>query len=377
MNAWNPTNERIKRKYFIFLEHALGLSTSTIDAVAAAIDEFESFSGGADFTTFDADQAVEFKQHYMGRINPVTLEARSAATAYSTFGALKRFFEWLGKQPGYRVRLNCNASMYLRVSGKDARIATARREPRGPTMDQLLTIIRLMPHSTDTENRDRAIFAIIACTGARDAAVRTFKLKHYDPAKGTLLQDAREVSTKFSKTFVTHLFAVSPEFVEILRKWVELLRNHRDWTDDDPLFPATATAADADGYFSAGKLSKRHWSNAQPIRDIFRRACARANIQYFAPHTVRHTLTRLGMEICHATADMRAWSLNFGHDDIMTTLQNYGMISEDEQRDRLDRLRARASKLGKPTVEGEALRRLRLLVEELSQNASAEEPKNS
>ena len=60
-----------------------------------------------------------------------------------------------------------------------------------------------MPATTDIERRDRALIAFTILTGARDGAIASFKLRHIDIAEGKIDQDAREVRTKFSKSFVT------------------------------------------------------------------------------------------------------------------------------------------------------------------------------
>ena len=46
------------------------------------------------------------------------------------------------------------------------------------------------------------------------------KLKHVDLKEGCVQQDAREVRTKFSKTFVTYFFSVGDEIREIVTDWV-------------------------------------------------------------------------------------------------------------------------------------------------------------
>ena len=67
-----------------------------------------------------------------------------------------------------------------------------------------------MPADTEIEKRNRALVAFTLLTGARDSAIASMKLKHVDLNAGCVNQDAREVQTKFSKTFSTFFF---PEFV--------------------------------------------------------------------------------------------------------------------------------------------------------------------
>ena len=62
-----------------------------------------------------------------------------------------------------------------------------------------------MPAGSEIERRDRALIAFTILTGVRDGAMASLKLKHVDIEEGQVDQDARDVNTKFSKTFVTIL----------------------------------------------------------------------------------------------------------------------------------------------------------------------------
>src|SRR5262245_63535612 len=96
-----------------------------------------------------------------------------------------------------------------------------------------------MPASTEIERRDRALLAFTILTGARDGAIASFKLVHIDIAEGRIDHDAREVRTKFSKSFVTILFPVGDDIRAVLADWVAYLRTEKLWGLDDPLFPST------------------------------------------------------------------------------------------------------------------------------------------
>jgi hypothetical protein len=98
------------------------------------------------------------------------------------------------------------------------------------------------------------------------------KLKHVDLLANSVDQDAREVKTKFSKTFRTFFFPVDDEVREIVAEWVSYLRETKLWGNDDPLFPATRIALGENRQFEASGLDRSHWSSASPIRTIFREA---------------------------------------------------------------------------------------------------------
>lgn len=331
MITYNAENERVKRRYFTFLREAKQRSEASIDAIAAALSRFEVYTRFKAFKVFRIEQAVAFKQHLARQVNARTKEPLSKATAYSTLAALKAFFQWLSREPGFKVRLNYSDADYFSLSLKDAAIAKAGNEERVPTLDQIRHVIASMPSRTDIEKRDRALIAFILLTGARDNAVASMRLKHVDLAEGKVVQDARQVRTKFSKTFTTYFFPVGEDIFTILADWIAFLQKQRLWGLDDPLFPATRVAVGASGHFEAAGLDRKCWANATPIRSIFRAAFVGAGLPYFNPHSFRKTLALFGQEVCEGPEQFKAWSQNLGHEDVMTTFSSYGQVAERRQ----------------------------------------------
>jgi site-specific recombinase XerD len=131
------------------------------------------------------------------------------------------------------------------------RIATARREAPAPSLEQVQHVIRTMPARNVIEERNRALVAFILLTGARDGAVASLKLKHLDLAAGCVVQDAREVATKFGKTFTTWFFPVGLEARDIVEAWAKRLRYDLLWSPDDPLFPVTQVGQGENRAFQA------------------------------------------------------------------------------------------------------------------------------
>jgi integrase/recombinase XerD len=327
-----PANERIKRDYLVFLKEAQRRNEASVDAVAAAIARFESHTRYKDFKTFHYEQAVAFKRTLASERSSATGKPLSKATLYGTLSHLKRFFEWLAGQPGYRSKLTYSDAAYFNISEKDARIATARRSRRIPTIEQIRHVIDQMPTNTLVDRRNRAVVAFILLTGARDSAVASAKLKHLDLITGAFYQDAREVKTKYSKTFVTVFFPVGDDIRKIVVEWADELRRECLWGLDDPLFPKTRASVGASQNFEHVDLSREHWANATPIRDIFKRAFEAAGLPYHQPHSVRHTLAQLGETKCRTPEEFKAWSQNLGHEGVLTTFFSYGNVSEGRQR---------------------------------------------
>lgn len=331
MTKYNADNERIKRKYFAYLKEAVRNSEATVDAAAKALARFEAHTKHKDFKAFHYEQAIAFKKHLAEQKAQQSGEKLSKATLHATLTQLKRFFQWLAWQPGYKSRLQYSDAEYFNLSEKDTRIATTQREQKAPTLEQIKHVISTMPHQTDIEKRNRALIAFTLLTGARDSAIASMKLKHVDLIENCVNQDAREVNTKFSKTFNTFFFPVGDEVRMIVVEWITYLREERLWGNDDPLFPATRVALGSSMQFETDGLDRKHWSNATPIRTIFRKAFTDAGLPYFNPHSFRNTLVRLGEEVCKTPEQFKAWSQNLGHEKVLTTFLSYGGVACQRQ----------------------------------------------
>lgn len=332
MTKHHAQNERIKRRYFAYLKEAQRYSEPSVDAAAKAIIRFEEYTRFRDFKAFHFEQAVAFKR-YLAEATAVRSGQRlSKATLHATLTQLRKFFFWLPDQPGYKG-LSYSDADYFNLSEKDTRIATAHREQRSPTLEQVKHVIQSMPCETEIDRRNRALMAFVLLTGARDSAVASMKLKHIDLAGHSAFQDARDVKTKFSKTFTTYFFPVGDDVAAIFLDLVRYLLTEKLWGGEDPLFPATAIAVGESHRFEVVGLDRKLWSNATPIRTIFRQAFQRAGLSYFNPHSLRKTLARLGEQTCRTPEQFKAWSQNLGHEQVLTTFTSYGAVRSDRQGD--------------------------------------------
>lgn len=331
MTKYNPENVRITRKYFTYLKEAKRYSEASVDATAKALSRFEEYTRYRDFKAFHYEQAVAFKRHLAEQTGQRSGEKLSKATLHATLKQLQAFMVWLAGQPRYKARLRYSDAEYFNLSEKDVRIATAQRERKAPTLEQVKHVIEVMPYSSEIERRNRALIAFTLLTGVRDSAIASLKLKHVDLKEGCVHQDAREVKTKFSKTFTTYFLPVGDEIREVVANWVRFLRDENLWGNDDPLFPATRVTVGPSQQFEAAGLDRKHWSTATPIRTIFREAFERAGLPYFNPHSIRKTLARLGEQLCNTPEEFKAWSQNLGHEQVLTTFLSYGSVATDRQ----------------------------------------------
>ena len=200
MTTHNANNERIKRKYVAYLKDAMGHSEATVDAVAKALTRFEENSKFRDFKRFHFELAVTFKRHLAEQTNQQTGAKLSKATLNSTLAQMRAFFHWLAGQPGYKSRPQYSDANYFNLSDKYVRVATAKREQTGLTLERATHVIHAMTFDTPIQQRNCALLAFTLLTGARDSAIASMKLKHVDVVAGCVHQDVREVKTKFSQT---------------------------------------------------------------------------------------------------------------------------------------------------------------------------------
>ena len=327
---FNEENERIKRRYMHFLREAKGCDMATVDKAAEAILRFERSTGFKPFKRFHIDQAMAFKQKLAAEKNSRTGAPLSKATIDGTLRAVKAFVLWLAGQPGYKSRIAYADAQYFNLNAKDARVAHAQRDTPFPTPEQCRHAFGQMPTKTALQRRDKALFAFLILTGARDGAVASLRLKHIDLVEGCVYQDGRDVNTKFAKTFTTWFFPVDAAYFETFRDWVEFLREDQLFGPADALFPKPLMGLRKGGFACLG-LSRDTYSNAGKIRAVIKDAFTGAGLPAFGPHSFRKTLGVLANVHCKTPEQFKAWSLNLGHENIATTLSAYCPVSPTRQ----------------------------------------------
>jgi integrase len=148
------------------------------------------------------------------------------------------------------------------------------------------------------------------------------------------------------------------------------------WWPDDPLFPAAKVELGESGHFENSGLQRKHWSNAAPIRQIFKDAFQRAGLPYCNPHSFRDTLAIFGEKICPKPEAFKAWSQNLGHSDVLTTFMSYGTVAQHRQDEIMTEL-ANVS-LQRPEskpgvlVQPQTLERIETLLNKISEGAELE-----
>lgn len=330
MTKCNPTNERIKRKYYEWQKEAKQKSSATIENIRKSIERFEQYNHHKDFKTFNSQQAVGFKKNFAQSISKTKQSPISKSTLLSTMCHLKEFFGWIAYQQGYK-KIDMGDVEYFNLSEKDTRIAKSASRKKAPTIDQIRKVIFSIPTENEIKRRNQALIAFTLLSGIRDGATASLQLKHIKLNDELIEQYGSEVNTKYSKTIFTYFFPVGDDIKQIVIDWVKYLYKVKLYGDTDPIFPRTRISHDATNSFKQDGIEPKNWQSANQIRKIFKESFLSAGIDYFPPHSFRNTLVRLGEKICRTPEDFKAWSQNLGHEHVLTTFTSYGEIPEHQQ----------------------------------------------
>ena len=188
----------------------------------------------------------------------------------------------------------------------------------------------LMPEDTEADLRNKAIFAFLMLTGARDGAVSSLRLKHVNMIDGCVYQDAREVRTKNGKTFTTYFLPVDIAYLECFEDWVSFLGQKKLFGPTDPLFPPLKMGV-VDGGFQMVGFRRDIYKNANAIRKVIKDAFANAGLHTFAPHSFRKTLVKWAETAYPSHEAFKAFSQNIGHSSVVTTVSAYCPVSIERQ----------------------------------------------
>lgn len=330
MRKINEENERIKRRYLQYLKTAKRKDPSTVQKAAEGILRFEASTNFTSFKRFHIEQAIKFHDRINAEISKSTSKPLSKSTIRSVLAANKGFIFWLADQSGYKSRIRHSDADYFNMDAKGQRIASATRETPYPSMEMARHAFNYMPEATDMERRNKALFAFLMLTGARDGAVASLRLKHINMIDGCVYQDAREVKTKNSKTITTFFLPVDAAYLDCFTAWVAHLRTNALFGPDDSLFPPAKTKP-VNGVFQVVGLNREPYKNANTIRTVIKEAFTRADLPPFTPHAFRKTLVKWADTAYPSREAFKAFSQNIGHSSVITTISAYCPISTEQQ----------------------------------------------
>lgn len=322
-------NEKVKRRYLRWMSQAQGFSEKSITAIEKALWKYEEYSSQEDYARFSSKRAEQFKKFLKNNVNKRSGKSLGITSQYHHLRHVKSFFMWLSGEPGYKSRVSVSNIMYLQLSKKERRQATATQAQKYPTLQQVKALCSF-PVSSEIDRRDRALIAFTALTGMRDQAIVTLPIRCFDIDELRVDQNPKlGVETKFSKEITTTLFRVDDQLLTFITDWYKYLVEEKKYGLDDPLFPATEIGHISDTHhaFKAKGLSRSFWADAGPMRKIFKNRSEQTKIEYFPPHKFRHFIIDEAKKHISSMEQLKAVSQNLGHENITTTF-GYGMIDE-------------------------------------------------
>jgi integrase len=322
----NAQNLILRYDYRIHLQEAQGADVKTVDAVMRAIAEFEAFVDDKDFAKLTTEEVIGFKRHIASRQRRQGDSTLSLSSVLHILHHLKGFFTWLRTREGYR-RMDPDVPAFFSPPRRDEMSARSPMPRLGPSLQTVEQIILRMLRNTPAERRNRAAIALILVTGVRDGALVSLRRKHLQFERRQLIQDGREVSTKFGRSHVTWFFPISELAETALSEWVTEI-DALGFAGNDPLFPREVDQIRHQG--RGGEITRVPWASAAPLRASLREACANAGVPYFFPHAIRKTIAVIGEQRALTPIELKAWSQNLGHRSVRTTLDNYGTLRDDQ-----------------------------------------------
>lgn len=324
MTNSNYKNEEIKRQFFTHLKGAEGFTEDSVRKFAEAIYQWQIFRDDEDFATFDKDRAGKFCEWLKTRSAKAKTGKLSLATQYNYLRRIKKFFGWLADQPSYRKSVRRSDIEFLRLSNKDARIATSGTTKRMPTFEEVKQIIESIEIKNEIDMRDRAVLSLAFITGMRISAISTIRMKNFDRENKLIDQNPGDgVQTKYSKKILTTFFPIG---------WNEPEQHFLEWYDhqvvkggkpDDPIFPSTLKGF-SESIYSKSQVSSDFWSSSGGARKVFEKRCVNAGVPYFHPHSFRHLIVNIMSKTRLTEEEKKAVSMNLGHDNTGTTFGTYG-----------------------------------------------------
>jgi integrase len=328
----NEENERIKRRYAQYLRAAKRLDYKSIDKAMDAVLQFERSTKYKPFRLFHLEQAVVFVEALEIQISKTTGKPLSKPTIASTLRAVRNFIHWLAGQQGYKSRISYSDSEYFNLNLKDSRIANHRKEIPYPSLEQCWLIFDAMLDGSDIERRNKAFFAFLMITALRDGAIASLKLKHIDLVDGSVHQDAREVKTKFSKTFTVWFMPVNQAYTDYFEAYVTHMRETLLFGPEDPLFPRPKMVIGNTGGFQTQGLSRDMYASANALRLVLGKAFEASGMPKYPPHSFRKTITKWGQGYYRTPEGLKALSQNLGHESVTMTIDSYCPVSQEDQK---------------------------------------------
>lgn len=323
--TYNVENERIKIKYFNYLKHARGLKENTISNVERLLKNYDLFSRDEGYQKFNSKKAEDFKEF-------LTNAGLSLATQKNILKKQQDFLRWLMTQPGYKRKIDGTSVDFLNMSRGETRIAQSKKIVEYPTLSEVKKVVKSIAPNSEMNRRNRALLAFTLLSGMRINAIISLPLKAFNPETMEIFQYPNlGVHTKFSKSIHSVLMPFDEELLAEVINWVKFLREEKNFTDEDPIFPAMKLGHIGNfKKFVAVSVQQKFLKSINTVYMIFKRSFKNANMKAHSPHKFRHTAIDVALSLCTNGKEIKAVSQNFGHENVQTTMSVYAQLPDKD-----------------------------------------------
>lgn len=321
-------NVKMIRMFIVMLVEALGLGEESVRKFRRAIALWSEFTKDANFKSFNGKIALQFKRWLKNR--KYRGKQVSPGTINSVLYQLKRFFQWLSMQPGYKSKIKLSDLEYLNLSRKERKMLGDTSRVKYPTLEQVTQICMNREIKTIIDEMWQALIAWLICSGMRISAIASLAIGCFDPDTLCVDQDPkRGVKTKYSKHIITYLFNFDADLIEIIRNWHKRLID-LGYGYGQPLFPAAElNRTDGMSFAKPVELSC-NFLTSNRLREIIKQCTIEAGVEYFHPHAFRHATIALARKNAKNIEQLKAISQCLGHELISTTFSIYGNLSPEQ-----------------------------------------------
>ncbi len=302
------------------MQTADGRDQKTWMAVMQHIHKFEEYT---DFKSFEQIKLDKIKAY----IDSMTGKNLSLSFVDHNVKALKKFFEWLPSQKGYK-KMDYNLSRYFQLTKNQRNTARAMEYKESYELSDIRQIISNMPSITISDRRNKAMVSLQALCGLRISELRSIKIKSliFDKPSNRYMiyvspKDMEDV--KFAKTRQAFFMPFDKEWADNVINWkAELVK--AGWQDKDPLFPIIPNRFNETNLWGESPQKIKIKSNTSILK-VFKDAFTGSGQKYIRPHSFRHTIARWAETKTPEVFNAVRQSL--GHSDIKTTFDSYGAFS--------------------------------------------------
>jgi len=319
---------KIKIKYFEERHQASGLSPKTIAIKERIVNSYEKSVGLKSFKEFSSDDAIKYKQFLFAKEPPLSL-----ATISYHLSTMKDFFNWLSFQPGYKHITKTDIDYFNMTRGERNTLNSSGTLLKTPTIEQVVALLNSIPNNTELNKRDRALIIFLLLSGIRVDSVISIPIGAYDRLTHIVTLNPLEgVKTKFSKILKVQVLPFQKELMDEFEAYIDYLLYDKKFQMNYPLFPATIVKIkEGTNKFNADTLSSKFWQGSNSVRDMIKKHCQAAGLEYFSPHSYRRLHVQHANKYMTNIEELVAFSQNLGHENIQTTYKSYSKYEESEK----------------------------------------------